>query len=304
MEKIVIVTRIFQRGASSAVEGSFNWSQFEEKHAKPIRHLLQQEIVQSIVVVVNGTEGNPMAEIRDEDGLTPSIAAFRGTFPEDIRQSRLVVLRCDNWGKNPGSAVALNLGMETAQDAFKPNWIMAWSPEFQIDSADLHRMLFFAERSGLSVVGKLRQLWWLKFQWNVPQNTAAIWNAQKLHGVNLFSPLCNGTGETVKVLVPQLGEKGEMVHAPVAGMEDAHTMLRMMKNDPDFKWGMVGAENPTKWIVDHGNEKAMRDHYTKMARQEGVMRAWASAIYHDELESGKLTVDDVLEMLFSRSLRG
>ncbi|HLC44951.1 MAG TPA: hypothetical protein VJK50_03865 [Patescibacteria group bacterium] len=296
-KRVVLATRIWQRGAGVDNE-IFNWSKFDEVHAKPIRHLLRQEVVSGIVVAVNGEVGNPMAELQDKNKMTPTMLAFAGAFPDEIKQGKLIVRLCEQWGPNPGSASALNLGAQVAREEFEARWVMNWSPEFKLNVFKIFHALHFAESTGRSVVGVLRQYWWQKTQWNVPQNTACLWDLAMLLGVNGFSEQCNGIAEdTIPTFVPQLGE---MVDAPVAGMEDYHAMLRMMEadpndDDPKFKWGMIGVEDPSEWVVAHDDPKAMRDHYIKMARQEKVMEVWAQRVFP------KCPTHETLELFFRRS---
>ena len=66
----------------------------------------------------------------------------------------------------------------------------------------------------------------------------------------------------------------------LAGMEDFHAMLRTLKSDPSFRWGMIGTANPLKWNTDFpvGSER-LSNHLKKVARQETVMKEYAKQIF-------------------------
>jgi len=153
---------------------------------------------------------------------------------------------------------------------------------FVIDNA-----LRFAEERKLSMVGVLRQRHWEKPQWRVPQNTACLWKISSLQNVGGFSPECNGTGRTIST--PEFGE------VALAGMEDFHAMLKMLRQDDDLRWGMIGRANPLKWEVDfpHGSERE-RNHLIKVSRQYSVMKQWAIDVFPN------LSFETVMDLIFAR----
>jgi len=132
----------------------------------------------------------------------------------------------------------------------------------------------------------LRERWWERPQWNIAQNTAAIWNIKILEEIGGFAPECDGTGETINV-----SDFGEV---PLAGMEDFHAILRAMKIRPDLRWGMVSRESPLTWDVNFpaGSERE-RNHLIKIARQYQVMKIYASRIFPE------LSFETVMGRLFS-----
>ncbi len=284
MQAITVVTRSFQTG-TGGVGKKFNAEFFKEKVAKPIRKLLRfQETVKRIVVVTNGDLRSNLAENLIGKNITPTVAALRETFPEEVACKRIITMVCLDWGKNPGSGNALNMGLEFTQ---KDDYVMMWSPEIYIDGYLIAKTMDFMEQRKLLVAGLLRENWWEKTQWNMAQNTAAIWNVAALKSVDGFAPECNGTGSTVNT-----EEFGEVL---LAGMEDFHAMLRIMKINPDFRWGMVGRENPLEWDTNFepGSERG-RNHLIKVARQAIVMAEYAKMIFPE------LSFSATMNRLFSR----
>jgi len=270
MKKVTVVTRSFQAGTGFGGK-DFDMDLFTEKVAAPISKLLGFENIEKIVVTTNGQTDHKLAEIVT-DGECPTILALTKSFPDQMNNGRIIPHICYSWGNNPGSGVALN---ESAQIAKKlgAEWILSWSPEIEMDGYFINQALTLAEQRNLDVVGGLRQKWWLKPQWAVAQNTAALWHLEALlNGVNGFSDECNGTGETVNT-----AEFGEV---PLAGMEDFHAMIRMMKNDSRFRWGMIKRSSPLRWDTnfESGSEREA-NHLKKVARQYLVMQAYVSKIF-------------------------
>lgn len=282
MGKVTIVTRSFQAGTGGSGK-KFDTDFFAERVAKPIKTLLRfPEVIKKIIVITNGERGNPLAENFISAAKTPTIRAIRETFVEEVAEGLIIPYLCCNWGKNPGSGTALNEGAEIAGDV---KWVLNWSPEIEMDGYLITRALLLAEQRNLSLVGFVREGWWEKPQWNVAQNTAAIWSLELLQNIGGFAPECNGAGETI--YVPEFGE------IPIAGMEDFHAMLRIMKTG-HLRWGMVGKENPLKWDINFppGSERE-KNHLTKVARQYEVMKIWASRIFPE------LSFKTVMGRLFS-----
>jgi len=282
--KVVVITRSFQIGTGGRGR-KFDAKVFACKVAIPIIKLLRfEEIVEKIIVVTNGESGNRLAE-NMEDGRTPTITALEETFPREISSGKIHGHICRNWGPNSGSAIALNEGAEIARQS-NVEWIMNWSPEIDMDGYLMSQALNFAERRELLVVGFARERWWEKPQWNVVQNTAAMWQLSLLGEIGGFAPECNGAGEIIT-----LSEFGEV---PIAGMEDFHAMLRAMKARKNIRWGMVGRENPLRWDTSFpsGSERE-RLHLIKVARQYAVMKIWTAQIFPE------LSFESMMGRLFS-----
>lgn len=284
MERVSVVVRSFQAGAGDGGK-IFNKEIFERMVASPISRLLKTKVVQNIIVVVNGEEGNKLAEL-PSGGITPTIKAVFERFPNECASERIIRSVCTKWGPNPGSAIALNWGLDIAREKSETKWILNWSPEIEMDGSRIELSLIHAERHNLSVIGFLRQGWWEKPQWKVVQNTAALWDIKKLLEVNGFDPKCNGTGQTVKTQ-----EYGDV---PLAGMEDFHTLLKMAKKFPDMRWGMVGRAEPLFWDTDFpsGSDREI-NHLKKVARQYLVMQAWTNDVFPE------LTFKKVMDRLFT-----
>jgi hypothetical protein len=284
MEQVVVVTRSFQAGTGKNGK-PFDTEWFAKKVAHPISRLIKfDEVIRSIAVVINAEPNNPLAEIQTK-GLTPTMNALRDRFPEEIKEKRIIPHLCTSWGPNPGSGNALNEGADIARKSPDIKWVLHWSPEIEMDGYRIQEALGHAEGRNLSVVGILREQWWAKTQWLIAQNTASIWDLEKLKRVEGFSPQCNGTGRTIRT--ESLGE------VPLAGMEDFHAMLRMMKQDILFRWGMCGRSNPLFWDTSFplGSERERR-HLAKIERQFGVMQAWAKDVFPE------LTFEQVMNRFF------
>lgn len=284
MDKVAVVARSFQAGTGQGGK-PFDKEIFERLVASPISQLLKSQIVRNIIVVVNTEPGNKLAEIAS-NGVSPTKQALSDRFPAETGPNKMIVTGCENWGPNPGSAIALNKGLEIAENLPEIKWLLNWSPEIEMDGSRIELCLAHAERYNLSVVGFLRQSWWEKPQWHVAQNTASLWNITTLSGVNGFSAECNGTGKVVKT-----AEYGDV---PLAGMEDFHAMLKILKKNGTLRWGMVGRAEPLFWDTDFpaGSER-LANHLKKVARQDQVMQAWANDIFPE------MTFKKVMDKLFS-----
>ena len=245
-----------------------------------------EDIVERIIVVVNVEKGNPLAESIYSDGQTPSTSALMEVFSKEIRDGRIIIHLCHNWGNNPGSGNALNEGIDIAQK-MGAQLAMCWSPEIEMNGFRILEALNFMEERNLHVVGFLRENWWDKTQWHISQNTAAIWNIRILKSVGGFSSECNGTGKTI--VIKGFGE------VSLAGMEDFHAILKILKLYPNFRWGMVGRSNPLKWDTNFpADSERLLNHLKKVARQELVMKEWVKMIFPHTLYK------EVMNKLFAR----
>ncbi|MBA7619625.1 hypothetical protein ES703_26964 [subsurface metagenome] len=286
MEKVIVVARSFQAGTGEGGK-EFDPGVFEKQVATPIRRLLKfEDVVKGIIVVTNGETGNLLAEIPNAEGITPTMRAITQMFSHEVTNGRIITHLCTNWGPNPGSAIALNEGLEIAKKEKDINWILNWSPEIEMDGYLIRQGLAHAEQRNLSLVGFLRQNWWERPQWNVVQNTAALWKIKLLSSIDGFSPECNETDRTIPV--EGFGE------VAVAGMEDFHAMLRILKQNPDFRWGMIGRKEPLFWDTSFkpGSEREQR-HLSKVARQYAVMQIYTKDIFPE------LPFEEVMNKIFS-----
>ena len=261
MSKVVTVSRTFQSKTGTGGK-EFDWQYFSKIVAHQISSLLELKTTEGIVIVVNGDLKNPLSEIIDNNGKTPSIVAMEKTFPEEIASGQIVVQLCENWGYS----LALNKGIEVARDRFNTELILTLSPEIEIVGIELDKAIKSMTEKKLSVLGFQRE------GWQVPRNTIALWELDALEKIGGFSLQCDDIGKTV--LIPKFGE------VPLAGMEDFYALLEMLKLFPDFRWGMFG--NSLEWKVDfpEGSEREYR-HLMKVARQEAVMKEYAKWIFPD-----------------------
>jgi hypothetical protein len=286
MEQVIVVTRTFQAGAGFDDGQEFNMDEFRKKLAEPLKQLTWAKNIKTIIIMVNAEKDNPLAELADEKGITPSESAIKKVLGTAVLTKKIIVKACANWGKNPGSATALNEGLALAQSILKTGFVLNWSPEIEMNDLLVERGLIQAKSHNLAVVGFLRESWWEKPQWQIPQNTATLWDIEQLLAVGGFDKDCNGTGRTVRT--------EEYGPVPLAGAEDFHALLRMLKELPVLRWGMVGKNEPLKWETDFlpGSEREKR-HLQKVARQYQVMETWAKEIFPE------LTFRQVMEKLFS-----
>lgn len=131
MEKVVVVARSFQTGTGEGGK-AFDAQVFERQVARPISRLLKDDSVKNIIVVVNGELGSKLAELSNKNGDTPTMLALRERFPNET--NRIITVLCTDWGPNPGSAIALNKGLEIASKDPNIKWVLNWSPNIENES--------------------------------------------------------------------------------------------------------------------------------------------------------------------------
>lgn len=96
MERVILVARSFQAG-TGGVDKEFDADLFEKAVALPISRVLKaEEVVQSVVVIVNGEPFNHLAEIKDSKETTPTMIAIQERFPGEIVSGRVIVNLCTN----------------------------------------------------------------------------------------------------------------------------------------------------------------------------------------------------------------
>lgn len=275
-----IIARSFQKGKTV---DTVDMASFQ-KHVDAFRGVLNCSNVDRLIVVTCG-EGK-FSEIPDTAGLYPTVKLLAETFPEEVKSGRLIVHVCMNWGNNPGSGEALNDGLKIAQQKGS-KYVLNWSPEMECTQDLIGEAIAYAEKKSLVVVGGLRQNWWEKPQWKVPQNTLALWRVDVLCRIGGFAPECNGTGETV--------ETAEFGAVPLAGMEDFHALLRIMRDEPNFDWGMIKKDPPLRWDTNFepGSERE-QNHLKKVARQYIVMKRYAEMVFPG------VAFGDVMDKLFAK----
>jgi hypothetical protein len=268
MEKISVVIRSFQPNADHQ---SFNLDYFKNNVEIKIRKLLNVKCIKKFIIISNGDTNSQFSEKLDNNGLTPTCSAVYASFEREIRNNTIGVHICSNWGLNPGSATALNEGIQIAE---KENckWVLCWSPELVLDENRISNGLELISKMELDSLGFLRELWWEKTQWNMVQNTGAIWKIETLKKVNYFDDICNGTGETISI--------DGMGKVLLAGMEDFHALLKIYSASKHFKWCMYGLSEPLKWVTDFGGDKEREKRFNqKVARQFGVMKEYVKRLF-------------------------
>ena len=278
MTEVSIVTMTFRK--------EFDPDYFSEKVAKPIGDLLAKPggVVKRIVVVVNAG-GSPLAEDIHSNGQTPSSQALIDTFPEEIRDGRLIVHLCYDWGPNAGSATALNEGIEIVSK-LGAKLVMCWSLELEMSEQRIERALHFMEGKNLFVAGFLREGYQEHPAQRTPQNTEAIWSVDKLLSIGGFSERCNGAdGKTV--LTEEFGE------VPQAGMENIYAMIELLIKYPnDFLYVMIEEEILPEWNTAFPADPERALMVRKMiARQDMVSREWGKILLPD------LSYEEIIEAL-------
>ncbi len=122
----------------------------------------------------------------------------------------------------------------------------------------------------------------------VPQNTGCLWRS-KLFEKNSFDPWCDGDSKEV-LIFPEFPDP-----VSVAGMEDFHLQLRLLKKI-NLRWGMYGRYNPFAWNVDFLNDPIRREnHLKKIVRQMKVMRFYAKELFPER------EFEEVMDEFFSTS---
>ncbi len=271
---LAIVLRSFQTGAD---ELSFNKSYFEINVADRIKNVLGSECVKKIIIISNGDPDSEHSEKVNDQGLTPTYNAVIQHFKQEVDNQIIICHICRSWGLNPGSATALNEGIKIAEDN-NFTWVMCWSPELILDKGKIEKGLFLANEMNLDALGFLRERWWEKTQWNMIQNTGAIWKIETLKKIGLFDKICNGTGETVTI-DKSVNNTGK---ALLAGMEDFHALLKIYSACPEFKWCMAGVSDPLKWDTDFSDSNSRKQRFEiKVARQFQVMKEYVNRMFPD-----------------------
>ena len=271
MDKISVIIRSFQIGAGRGKV--FNQSLFKKSVCTQIKNILTYDLFDKVIVLTNGDTSTELGEATDRQNRTYTSKAIEEAFKNEINKKRLFVHTCNNWGENPGSATALNEGITLSRNFSSNTFLFIWSPELNIDYDKIACAIRVINDFNLEVVGFLREKWQEKIQWQVIQNTAALWRVSSLIEINGFDPKCNGSeGEVISL------EKFGNVR--IAGMEDFHAMLRLLKIRPTFLWGMVGSSDPLIWDTNFkpGSERE-RNHLIKVKRQYLVMKKYAEVIF-------------------------
>ena len=276
--KLTVISRLFQAGATAA---SYDVATFA-RAAKAFRKILVSDEVERLIVITNTELGSKLAEKVDAEGLAPTTLAVRSEFASE--GERVVAIQYDEWGKNPGSAMAVTYGCKEAIRRGTSGLIMPWSSELSVSPAQIARAIAFMESRNLDVVGFHREGWFHKLQHKVFQNTGAIYRLGALTKNGFFSADCDGNaGRAIEVSGFGL--------VPLAGMDDFHFLLRALKNQGTVRWGMVCRDAPLPWNVNFepGSQRALQ-HAQKVARQEAVMYQYITDIFEtvDTAEQGEI----------------
>jgi hypothetical protein len=273
-QTVFAVTRSFQ---GKATFDTFDKEKFEKGLCRPIKKLLATAPPEfgGIAVISCGEPGSKYAE-EVRDGITPTMHYLSKAFINEIADGIVVPQLCTNWGLNPGSGTAINEGLAIANEN-KADKLLVWSPEIDLSGHMLTEMLNHMDQHALSLVGYMRNRWYLRLQWTFAQNTCAVWDINLLNSVGGMNPSCNGDGVTT-VATPEYGD------VPLAGMEDMEAYFRASAELGEFvRWGAVGMRHPAIWslALKVPGTQEHDDNLKKIARQGLVMDEYAKHIFPD-----------------------
>ena len=284
---INVVVRLFQAGVGEN-RNIFDLNLYKEKVETPLEKMLSsgKNFIGAMYISINAEAGNTLAEHIGADNKTPTGRAIEESFPKEIKSGKIVIHYCFKWGNNAGSATAINDIINIIEEC-NCKYLVIWSPEFDLDGEKIKKGIDFAEKNDLSIVGYKRPNPTNLTQYMVPQNTGALYLFSDLiRYTEGFSPRCNGTG--MKILIEGLGE------VAVAGADHFHTLLTSMKNNPNFKWGML--EKEVNLDKDFKGERLLLQ-VRRESRQLAVMKIWAKEIYPDK------SFKDVMKLVFSCEIK-
>lgn len=262
------------------------------KAVEQVKFLLAQQKINYVIVAINADIQNQ----GEENGEYTS-KLLREIFGSD---SRLIIYPITNWGKNPGSATALN---EAVSELFyrlkrlptEKDIILNISVESKIKPKAIKQALrLFEQIENVAVVGVKRKIMIGEsrgekelakklrtgLQYRVPQNTVAFWRANLLRSVGGFRTECDSTGTIIKI-------EGDEI--PVAGMEDFPTLVFLVRLG--YKWVLL-EDNPMIWDLEGVKQDEVRwkHNLKKINRQETVMGIWSQKYFN-------LTLEQILSIL-------
>ena len=271
---LAMVLRKFQGGAGRTKEWSV--SAFERDVKDPIKRMTSTAppSLRQIVVVSCGDPTSPLSEAVADDGTTPMMRAVKEAFPEEVERDFIKVVLDTSWGKNAGSASALNAGWRATDDGVN-NTVLSWNPDFHLPGHILACGMEHMHRYNLALCGFYRKRWFERFQWGTFQNTATLYDMELLREHGGFSTRCDGNeGETISI--------GD-TKVRLMGMDDFYFYLTILKNTGKIlPWGMYGVMTPSNWETDFpDDDRKQADFNEKVSRQLVVMRAWANEIFPD-----------------------
>lgn len=258
LPEITLVTRTFQPKTDHQ---TFDQKKLATEFIEPLKALTHNNTsIKEIIIVTNTEVHNQYAEIPDRFNTPPSHSALKTILCNDETQLLLngipiKLISCKQWGKNAGSANALNQALSLVQTPY----VMFWSAELSIHAHHISTALSQLKSHKLSVIGFLRNNWKTHYPWNIPQNTGAIWHTAALQSLQGFSLYCDGNNEQYCTL-----ESGQQ--ALIAGMEDYHALLRLLISNKNALWGMIGEDSPIHWQI-----KSDLRNQIKINRQAKVM---------------------------------
>lgn len=263
MKKIALITRTFQQNKNI---DNFNENIFIEKFYKPLKNMIESNLFNKVFILINTDKNNDYCEYTN-NGVSPSEFFIKKYFKEYIYM--IDIINVEDWGDNVGSSYALSIAAKKAYNE-NFNFIMNWSSEMIISKEKLYSTFDYIKNNDIDVIGFLRNHWWIKYQWSIAQNTAAIWNINSLKEVDFFSKQCDIIQK--KIISDTFGD------TPLLGMEDFHSMLQLIKIK-DFKWSMSCSNEPIFWNYKSDDPKLNFLNERKIFRQEQVILYYIESFF-------------------------
>ncbi len=275
----------------AAIVRSFN----NKNLSRQIEKLLGELDLDYAVVAINADTENGGEENNGEYSRQLLKKAFGRRFGD-----KLIVQPIKNWGKNPGSAAALNeaasvlfyrLGrLPNKKDVLFNVSVESGVNQQQIVQATVNGLW---KNENLAVVGISRVVFMGeteedraladqfqkrfqrpgRLQYRVPQNTGAFWRADLLRLAGGFRTECDFSGQTISI-------DGKKV--PAAGMEDFLTLCYLVMNG--FNWSMI-KKYPMIWDLSDIKKDPERWQLSinKFERQEKTMELWTKKFFGIDL---------------------
>ena len=261
---IGVIVRDFAGGAGRTIDGEvkqLNIEAFLKKSGDVVR-LLDSAMIDQIVIVSNRDQASKFGEEADDEGHTPTWRAYVAHYPELTSANKLVPVFVDEWGANAGSGRAVQAGIDYVLKNTNLPYAMAWSPELAITPDRLAKAIGFLEHYGLDGIGFLREHFFTKPQWMLPQHTGLIASRECWELASIPKYADGDEGLTIDT---------EAGPANVAGMDDMARLFPAWKAKPDLRIGMYGWNDPIAWDIDPSDQRQAQ----KSARQWAVVHEWA-----------------------------
>ncbi|MFT7507578.1 MAG: hypothetical protein ACI92I_000738 [Acidimicrobiales bacterium] len=269
-ETLGVVVRDFTGGAGRIIDNEVKQLNSQDflKKSKVVVGLLKSELINVIVIASNRDKESKFGEASDNNGHTPTWRAYVQHYPELTEAGKLVPVFVDTWGSNAGSGRAVQAGIDYVLKETNLPYAMAWSPELAITPARLAKAVGFLEHYGLDGIGFLREHFFTRPQWMLPQHTGLVASRSCWELATIPKYADGDEGLTIETTVGP---------AKVAGMDDMARLLLAWKQKPDLRIGMYGWNDPITWDIDPNDTRQAE----KIARQWEVVNQWTLRTFPD-----------------------